>query len=113
MRRSGGRRGEKRLEKWSVQNCRTCSHRRPAWSKAGHLKTSRARAEWALSGARVPGAEPRGRGRPGLRPCLWSPGVQNDEGKAGALLGSKSPGEQRAWTGCPVKPRGPVDKAQL
>lgn len=111
MRRSGGRRGEKRRETWSAQNCRNCSHRRPAWPEAGYLKASRARAEWAVSGARVPGAEPRGRGRPGLRPCLRSPGVRNDEGEPGTLLGSKSPGEQPAWTGWPVRPRAPADKA--
>lgn len=95
MRRSGGRRGEKRREKWSAQNCRSCSHRRLAWPETGHLKSSRARTRRASKAARMPGTEPRRRGRPGLCPFLGSPGFLNDEGEPGAL-GSKSPGEQPA-----------------
>ncbi|TEA35392.1 hypothetical protein DBR06_SOUSAS21310017 [Sousa chinensis] len=90
MRRSGGRRGEKRREKWWAQNCRSCSHRRLAWPEAEYPKASRARAGWASSGARISRAEPRGRGRPRLLPCLASLDVQNDKGEPGALLESKS-----------------------
>lgn len=112
MRRSGGRRGEKRREKWWAQNCRSCSHRRLAWPEAEHPKASRARAGWASSGTRIPRAEPRGRGRPRLLPCLAGLDVQNDKGEPGALLESKSLGEQPAWTCCPLKPRGLVGRAQ-
>lgn len=80
MWRSGGRRGEKRREQWSAQNCRNSSHRRLAWPKARHRKASRARAGWAPRGARGTRNRASRMQEIGVGPWPRDPRVLIDEG---------------------------------